>query len=170
MHEQATSDTTNAEVEYRRADLEDLEIDADSVDLAYSSLTLHYVADLARLTRTIHDALTPGGRFVFSVEHPMVTAPSRPRFIEVDDATVWPVDQYALEGERSTVWFANGVIKHHRTIGAYLNTLIKAGFQIAHVEEWSPNDHQVAEHPEWANERQRPPFLLVACAKDSVGA
>jgi hypothetical protein len=44
----------------------------------------------------------------------------------------------------------------------YVNLLLRAGFAIAHLDEWGPSPEQIASHPEWANERQRPPFLLVA--------
>jgi hypothetical protein len=36
---------------------------------------------------------------------------------------------------------------------------------VTHVEEWGPTDAQIAAHPEWADERQRPPFLLVAAQR-----
>jgi len=57
------------------------------------------------------------------------------------------------------------VIKQHRTIATYVNVLIRAGFAISRVEEWGPTEEQVAAHPEWANERQRPPFLLLAARR-----
>ncbi|HKX01711.1 MAG TPA: SAM-dependent methyltransferase, partial [Methylomirabilota bacterium] len=77
----------------------------------------------------------------------------------------WPVSGYLDEGPRATDWLAAGVIKQHRTIATYVNLLIRAGFSISHVEEWGPTEEQVAAHPEWANERQRPPFLLLAARR-----
>jgi hypothetical protein len=56
-------------------------------------------------------------------------------------------------------------VKQHRTIGTYLNLLIRCGFRIDHVEEWGPTAAQIAAHPEWAVERDRPPFLLVAATR-----
>jgi len=165
MLERAAADTDDDVIEYRRADLEHIELAPVSFDCVYSSLTLHYIADLPRLLRVVHGALNQGGRLVFSVEHPVFTAPARPEFVEVDKQTVWPLDGYLVEGERTTNWFTEGVIKRHRTIGRYVNTLIDLGFTITRLEEWGPTDEQVAAHPEWTNERDRPPFLLVACQK-----
>jgi len=54
------------------------------------------------------------------------------------------------------------VIKQHRTLGTFLNLLIRAGFTIAHVEEWAPSEEQIAANPEWAEERERPMFLLMS--------
>jgi hypothetical protein len=69
------------------------------------------------------------------------------------------------EGPRSTDWLAKGVIKQHRTLATYINMLIRLGFVISHVEEWGPTEEQIAAQPNWADERQRPPFLIVAASR-----
>ena len=33
---------------------------------------------------------------------------------------------------------------------------------VAHVEEWGPTDEQITAHPDWADARDRPMFLLIA--------
>lgn len=67
------------------------------------------------------------------------------------------------EGPRTTDWLAPGVIKQHRTIGTHVALLIGAGFRVAALVEWAPSLEDLAAHPDWAGERERPPFLLVAC-------
>jgi hypothetical protein len=100
------------------------------------------------------------------MEHPIFTAPSRPGWsVAADGQKTWPVDNYLVEGPRVTNWLANGVVKQHRTVGTVLNLLIRVGFAIAHVEEWGPTDAQIAARPALADERGRPPFLLVAANK-----
>ncbi|MFT8711030.1 class I SAM-dependent methyltransferase [Komagataeibacter rhaeticus] len=156
----------DAAITYARQDLETLDLPAAAFDLAYSSLALHYIRDLAPLLRTIHAGLVPGGHFVFSTEHPIYTAPSRPDWIQDAAGTrVWPLNDYQIEGPRSTDWLAPGVIKQHRTLGTLLNLLTGTGFAITHVEEWNPSDRDLAAHPDWAPERDRPTFLLVAARK-----
>jgi SAM-dependent methyltransferase len=153
-------------IAYVRTDLEGLRLAPVSFDLAYSSLALHYVEDLAGLLANLHGALVPGGWLVFSAEHPIFTAPSRPNWsVGADGRKTWPVDGYLVEGPRTTDWLTEGVIKQHRTLGTYLNLLIGAGFAIAHVEEWGPSDAQIAVRPSLADERERPPFLLVAATR-----
>src|SRR5271155_1135297 len=49
MLARAASDTADPAIAYRRADLETIELTPAAYDLAYSSLTLHYIADLGRL-------------------------------------------------------------------------------------------------------------------------
>jgi SAM-dependent methyltransferase len=163
MLEQARNATADAGVTYARADLEGLELPAASFDLAYSSLALHYIEGLAGLLATVRHALVPGGHLVFSVEHPIYTAPARPGWVaDADGRKTWPVDNYLVEGPRVTDWLAKAVVKQHRTIGTTLNLLIRLGFTIRHVEEWGPTDAQIAARPDWADARERPIFLLVA--------
>jgi SAM-dependent methyltransferase len=166
MLARAAATTADPAITYARADMERLDLTAASFDLAYSSLAVHYIANLDGLLAQVHRALGPGGSLVFSAEHPMFTAPDAPGWI-VDAAgrRVWPVNRYLDEGPRSTDWLAKGVIKQHRTIGTYLNLLLRAGFALTHVEEWGPTKEQIARDPEFADERQRPPFLLIAARR-----
>jgi ubiquinone/menaquinone biosynthesis C-methylase UbiE len=150
-------------ITYVMADMEQLDLPAESFDVVYSSLALHYVENLSGLMAQAYRSLVPDGRLVFSVEHPIFTAPSEPNWsLNASGRKTWPVDGYLDEGPRSTAWLAKGVIKQHRTLATYINMLIRAGFVISDVEEWGPTEEQIAAQPNWADERQRPPFLLVA--------
>jgi SAM-dependent methyltransferase len=162
MLARAREATGDVPVRYEVGDLDVLELPAGAYDLAYSALALHYVADVDRLARLVHRALRPGGRFVFTTEHPIFMAPTRPGWLRDGDARVWPVDRYAEEGLRVTDWLAPGVRKFHRTLGTTVNALVDAGFAVRRVVEWAPTAEQVAAEPALAEERDRPMFLLVA--------
>lgn len=163
MLDRARADTPAAlPITYRQVDLDHLTLAPGAFDLAFSSLTLHYLDDLHRFLAVVHDALVPGGALVVSAEHPVLTAPSHPAFIDGPGGRVWPLDGYQDEGPFTTDWLADGVRKHHRTTATYLNDLIAAGFTIDRVEEWSPSPAQVAERADRADERHRPYFLLIA--------
>jgi SAM-dependent methyltransferase len=166
MLERARGETHDAAIAYSRADLEHLELPEGAFNLAYSSLALHYIKNIRGLMSQIHRSLVVGGRLVFSVEHPIFMAPAEPKFsVNAAGRTTWPVDGYLDEGPRSTDWLAKGVIKQHRTLATWINTLIEIGFAILHVEEWGPTKEQIALHPEWAHERERPPFLLISARR-----
>jgi SAM-dependent methyltransferase len=166
MLARARAATSDAAIGYLRADLERLSLARSSFDLAYSSLSLHYVANLAELLATVHGALVAGGTLVFSVEHPIFTAPTRPQWsVGADGRKTWPLDAYLVEGPRTTDWLKQGVLKQHRTLAAYLNLLIGRGFTIVAVEEWGPTDAQIMARPSLADERERPPFLLLAARR-----
>jgi SAM-dependent methyltransferase len=165
MLERARATTPDPAITYIRADLDHADLPRPAFDLAYSSLALHYVEELPALIAKIHAALVPGGRLVFSMEHPIFTAPTNPGWSEAAGRRIWPVDAYSLEGPRRTDWLAPGVIKQHRTIATTLNTLLGAGFALRHVAEWAPTEAQIADRPALADERHRPPFLLVSAQR-----
>jgi SAM-dependent methyltransferase len=166
MLARARIDTSDPAITYERADLEAVVLPESAFDLVYSSLALHYIVDLDRLIGQVAGALVAGGHFVFSVEHPIFTAPSHADWtVGEDGRKIWPVDSYLVEGPRTTDWLAKGVIKQHRALGTYINRLVGAGFAIAHVEEWGPSPEQIAVQPDLIDERQRPPFLLIVARR-----
>lgn len=167
MLARAAADTDDGRIAYERADLDAVTLPPGAFDVAYSSLAFHYLAHLDRLLVAVAGALRPGAPLVFSVEHPVYTAPRRPGFVTSDAGTpVWALDGYLDEGERVTDWLAPGVVKRHRTIGTYVRLLRDAGFTLTDLVEWGPSAEQVSEHPAWAPEVERPPFLLVAARRD----
>ncbi|OQM76764.1 class I SAM-dependent methyltransferase [Manganibacter manganicus] len=166
MLERARQQTHGGAIRYVRADLEELSLPKESCDLVYSSLAFHYVAGFERLFSVAYSALRPGGCLVFSAEHPLLTAPSRPGWVtDAEGRPTWPVDDYLVEGARVTNWLAPGVVKQHRTIGTYTRLLLEAGFALTHLEEWGPSDAQIEANPALAQERQRPTFMLFAARR-----
>lgn len=166
MLARARAETTDPAIAYARDDLERLDLAEGAFDLAYASLALHYIADLAGLLARVHRALRPGGALVASVEHPIYTAPKRPGWLlGADGGKSWPVDGYLTEGPRRTDWLAPGVVKQHRAVGTYVSLLLGAGFTLTHLEEWGPTAEQIEARPDWAVERERPMFLLLAARR-----
>jgi len=167
MLAEARRRTEDSAIRYERAAIEALAVEDGAFDLAVSSLALHYVADYPAAVRRIAAALAPGGRFVFSVEHPMCTAMGVYEWHR-DAAGAelhWPVDRYGEEGRRDTRWFVEGVVKYHRTIASYVNGLVDAGLALARLEEPEAEPDAVKARPELALQQRRPPFLLLAADK-----
>ncbi len=171
MLARARAETTGGTIAYERSDLETVALTAGAeaiggYDLVYSSLTFHYIVDLATLFAKIASALKPGGAFVFSVEHPVMTASTRQAFVtDPDGSRHWPLSGYCDEGERVTDWLAKGVVKQHRMLETYLTLLGRAGFSLTQIKEWAPSPAQIALKPAWAVERERPMFLLVSARR-----
>jgi SAM-dependent methyltransferase len=166
MIDRARTDTNDTGIDYRIADLEQVELPESSFDLAYSSLALHYLVDFDRLVKTVHRSLRPGAHFIFTIEHPIYMAPTDPGWIsDRRGQKLWPIDRYSVEGPRETDWLAKGVIKQHRTLGTTLNTLIAAAFAIRHVQEWAPTADQIATNPDLAEEVERPMILIVSAQR-----
>lgn len=139
---------------------------ARAFDLVVSSLALHYVDDYAGVARRVHAALKPGGRFLFSVEHPMCTAHPA-GWVKDGGGTAlhWPVDRYGDEGPRATTWFVDGVVKYHRTVATYVGALFDAGFALAHLGEPGPTPEALAARPALEKEKRRPPFLVLMAVR-----
>jgi SAM-dependent methyltransferase len=166
MLERARAMTLDPAILYLRGDLEAFELRRHTVDLVYSSLTLHYIADLGHLFAAMAEALVPGGELVFSAEHPVFTAPAEPGWVlDRQGRKTWPIAGYADEGLRQVVWLGKPVVKQHRTIATYLDLLRRSGFALLRLVEWAPAEDQVRARPALADERERPPFLLVAARK-----
>ncbi|SMF46524.1 Methyltransferase domain-containing protein [Xaviernesmea oryzae] len=163
MIARAKAENAHPAIAYDIADLEHVELPQAAFDLAYSSLAFHYLEDFGRLVRQVHAALVPGGKFVFTIEHPIYMASANPGW-RTDEAgrRFWPVDGYSVEGRRTTDWLARGVVKYHRTVGTTLNTLIDDGFTIRRVVEWRPSEEQIAANPDLAEEMDRPMILMVS--------
>ena len=166
MLERARSETHATTIEYQCCDLDVLDLEPHSADLAFRPLTLHHVHDLDRLLSAIAETLTPGGSLVFPVQHPMFSAPSVQELeTTADGGRFWPLDNYLVEGERVRHWCVDGVVKQHRTVATYVNTVINAGLDIDRLVEWGSSADDLEARPELADDLHRPWFLLLSVTK-----
>lgn len=153
-------------ISFSRIDMERLVLRSSAYDLVFCGLALHYVKNIENVVNQVHSALSPGGLFVFSIEHPFLTAPTRPGFIKTADGEVdqWPVDSYFDEGERSVNWLVKDVKKQHRTLSSYFGLLTGAGFEVIKMDEWGATEQKTRKHPDWV-EGVCPRFLLMTARK-----
>ncbi len=153
-------------ISYVHCPMEDFDPDSMSFDLVVSSLAIQYVEDYDTLVKKVARWLKDGGRFVFSIEHPIMTG-SPEAWVKDNDGNKlhWPVDQYAVEGPRARRWYVDGVIKYHRRMETTLNTLIGNGLTIEKILEPVPSDAEIENYPALTDERTRPSFLFVKCRK-----
>ena len=154
------------QIEYRCAAMEDLSFPAHTFDVVLSSLAFHYVEAFAPLVGEISRWLTPGGSLVFSVEHPVFTAYGTQDWYygETGEILHFPVDNYYYEGRRDAVFLGESVVKYHRTLTTYLNTLLEHGFVLQHVIEPQPAESMM-DLPGMRDEMRRPMMLLVSAVK-----
>lgn len=168
----ACQKTTFANVEYRRQAIEDATFEAGSFDIVISSLALHYIEDFDTLCQKIAGWLVPGGRLIFSAEHPVFTAFGTEDWVydEKGNKLYWPVDRYFSPGYRQTSFLGEEVVKYHRTLTAYLNTLLKYGLQITAVVEPEPPLQLLNSAEGMKDELRRPMMLLVSAQKGKIAA
>lgn len=166
MLETAKQKHAHPQIEYRQIAMEDLTLEPDSFDVVISSLALHYVKDYEQLVQHIANWLTKGGNFVFSVEHPVFTSYGNQDWYYDENGNIlhFPVDRYFYEGQREAVFLQEKVVKYHRTLTTYLETLMKHGFMIQHVVEPQP-PLEMMNMDGMKDEMRRPMMLLIAVQK-----
>jgi SAM-dependent methyltransferase len=146
-------------VEHTR--IEDFTPPPASFDVVISRLALHYVEQLEPVFARVRCALAPAGRFIFTVEHPVITS-SDHAWQGRGHRQDWQVDDYFRRGRRETQWLGGRVVKFHRTVEDYVRLLQSAGFQLQTLREPEPDLEYFQSEAEF-NRRQRIPlFLLVA--------
>ncbi|KAH7143523.1 S-adenosyl-L-methionine-dependent methyltransferase [Dactylonectria macrodidyma] len=161
--------TADDSVTFLRCSVEDYSPEPESFHLVVSSMALHYIYDYRAVVNRVFAGLAPGGKFIFSVEHPLCTA-NPVGWVRDGDGKIlhWPLDLYQSEGERQTSWFIDGVTKFHRTVETYVNTLIQEGFRLDHLGEPKPLAEFMSERPLLAETLRRPPILLLAAIKPNL--
>jgi SAM-dependent methyltransferase len=141
-HARRAARLTGLEVPLVQADAQYLPFAGAAFDLAFTAFgAVPFVADSARVMREVARVLRPGGRWVFSANHPM-------RWIFPDDpgragllATTsyfdrTPYVEFDADGDPTYV-------EHHRTLGDRIREIVGAGFTLLDVIE-----------PEWPSELQ----------------
>ena len=167
MIARARENTNDSAIEYRRLAIEDIDFSAEAFDVVLSSLALHYVERFDIVCRKVHHCLKPEGAFVLSVEHPIFTALAAQdwHYGQHGERLHWPVDHYQDEGLRQARFLDHDVVKYHRILATYVNTLIDSAFTITKLSEPAPTRELLDRHPEWQDETRGPMFLLIAAVK-----
>ncbi|KAI9257793.1 methylase [Helicostylum pulchrum] len=157
----AKSKTSSDIITYNVQNIADIDFPANSFDVVISSLTFHYLPDFDNIVTKVKKCLVEGGDFVFSVENPVFTAYGTGDWYynEKGEPLHWPVDNYFSEGVRHSNFLGADVVKYHKTIATYINTLIKHDFKITKVVEPMPEEKLIEQMPD---ESRRPMMLLIS--------
>lgn len=153
-------------ITFQHCAMEDLDFSDRSFDIVLSSLAFHYLESFEEIAQKVYRWLTPGGDFVFSVEHPVFTAYGSQDWYYDSQGNIlhFPVDNYYYEGKRDARFLGEPVTKYHRTLTTYLNGLITAGFTLTAVKEPAP-PASMLDLPGMKDEMRRPMMLIVAARK-----
>lgn len=133
-------------------------------DIVVSRLALHYLADLKSTFEKVHQTLATNGRFIFSVQHPVLTT-SIKSMIASGAKSDWIVDDYFTSGERVEPWIGKKVVKYHRTTEEYYQLLKQVGFKIVDLREGTPRVEEFASESEYERRMRIPLFLMFSCEK-----
>lgn len=167
MLKKAQEMTTSSLIEYIKSPIEDINYSPNTFDVVISSLAFHYIESFDDICQKVNTCLSTDGEFVFSVEHPVFTAYGSQdwHYDEQGNRLHWPVDQYFTEGIRKANFLGEEVIKYHKTLTTYINSLIMSGFEITNLIEPKPEESMLKDNPEMQDELRRPMMLLISAKK-----
>ena len=141
--------------------IEQFSAESATYDLVVSRLAFHYVDQLAPVFQQVRKALTSGGRFVFSVEHPVITSCAR-GWDSRQPRSDWLVDDYFVTGRRESDWLGARVVKYHRTVEDYLSLVQEAGLCFTRLSEARPRPERFHSEADFHRRSRIPLFLIVA--------
>lgn len=152
--------------EVRHGAIEDFSAPPNSFDLVVSCLALHYVEDLLGVLGACSRSLSPVGRILLKVLHPVITSHDA-RDSSDQPRSNWVVDDYFNRGPRQQNWLGADTTWHHRTIEDYVTALQGAGFRFTTLRECVPREELFeGDIREFARRRRIPLFLLLGGSKE----
>lgn len=158
----------NAEnITYIQNSIEDLDFLDKKFDIVISSLALHYIKDFDKVVSNVYKWLNNKGSFIFSTEHPIFTAQGSEDWYYNENGQIkhFPIDNYFYEGKRNTNFLGEKVIKYHRTITTFVQTLLQNNFIIKSVVEPTP-DPKLMNLDGMKDELRRPIMIIFSCEKN----
>ncbi len=133
-HSARLDQRTGIDVPTVRADARDLPFVAGSFDVVFSSYgVIPFVADAARVHGEVARVLRPGGRWVFSLTHPIRWA-----FPDVPGPAGLTVSRSYFDRAPYIETDAAGAVtyaEYHRTLGDHIHDLTTAGFALDDLVE-----------------------------------
>lgn len=152
--------------------MEKLNFTANSFDLVYSSLTMHYVKDWTKTLLGINKILKKNGIFLFSTHHPVKWGAAANR-TKKKDAFLMGYEKY--ESGKSNVfgdylntrkindvWFNEFKVSYyHRPLSEIINDITKSGFTILDFLEPKPIKAIIKEKPNFYEIHSKIPLFMI---------
>ena len=165
---------------YRAASAIELPFADETFDFATAFMSLMDMPDQDKALREAHRVLKPRGFLQFSITHPCFMT-TRWRWVRDEagarvaiecgdyfEGADGQVDEWIFTGatqEQRAEFSKFRVPRFLRTLSAWLNTILDAGFTLERFEEPSADDETLKQCPHLADTRIVAYFLLIRCRK-----
>jgi SAM-dependent methyltransferase len=152
---------------------------SSSFSVVTAFMSLMDVVDPERTLREIARVLRPGGFVQFSLVHPATTTPTR-RWVDDESGQreALAVGNYFYEGPFSETWIFGAaplevksqrrpftITYARRTLTGWIRAVLDAGLTIEAIDEPYADEETATAHPEVAESRIVPFFLLIRARK-----
>ncbi|MDQ3368574.1 MAG: class I SAM-dependent methyltransferase [Myxococcota bacterium] len=154
-------------IEYAVVDAEHLDshFAPCSFDVATACMSLQDMPNPQRALAAIHTVLRPGGRLVFSIEHPVANPPFREWARDALGGKMYLcIDRYFDRGPVPYTWkrwayeFTTSAL--HVTLEDWFTWILDAGFTLRGFREPRPSHETVYAHPELSDAARVPYFAM----------
>lgn len=166
MYQLALKNLPKENVLVEHLDIEHHDYAEAKYDLILSRLVFHYIEDLERLFKRIHQSLKKDGELIFSIEHPVITS----CYKAYNDKSIkkrqyWIVDDYFTSGERVNTWIEKEVIKYHKTLEEYFQIIKNTNFELLNLRESKPQKQNFENEEDYKRRMRIPLFLILKLKK-----
>jgi len=166
-------------IRYVIADGAVLPFSTSTFDAVTAFMSLMDVADPERTLREVARILRSGGFVQFSVVHPVTSTPVR-RWANDESGSreALTIGDYFYEGPLTETWSFGAAPKKvrerhrpftityaRRTLAGWLGAVLSAGLTIEEIVEPRADEHTATAHPEVADTRIVPYFLIIRARK-----
>eukprot|EP01132_Coremiostelium_polycephalum_P005013 gene5013-6242_t len=151
---------------FQNCSVEDYDYPTGTLDVVVSSYVLQLVKDYQGVIEKVYKSLKPGGKFIFTVTHPIKTAGDELIWHKDENGNVkgWVVNDFHKEGLRETAFIVDRYFVFHRTTETYVNALLKTGFKLEYLGEPLPDLNSMPEEFRPLFDH-KPIMLLLAVSK-----
>jgi SAM-dependent methyltransferase len=154
---------------YARAAAGHLPFRSAGFDAVVACLVFEHIADVDAAIAEVARVLTPGGRFLFFLNHPLLQTPDSGW---IDDQILDPPEQYwrigpYLREDETIEEVEKGVFIPfiHRPLSRYVNALADVGLTVHRMEEPAPPPGFLARAAEYEAAATIPRLLFLHCQK-----
>lgn len=162
------------EVRFMVMDMEKLSFPAESFDLVFSSLVLHYVPDWRPTLAQVRQVLKEGGSFLFSTHHPIKWGGQERRGKDAIE-TVLGFKKYDDESKEAEVFgdYLNSrkitdtwsdeqkVVYYHKSLSEIFREIREAGFTVADFLEPKATAGAEKVRPDFHRIHQKIPLFMI---------